>query len=231
MELTPWNPWQEIERVQEEMADLLGAVLEKLRRSLPGRPITFVPVIDIIEVTDEYRVYISLPGIVEEDVDIAIDGDILTIRGEREPPYDAAQAVLHQRQWRYGYFERRLKLPEPLHQDAIRAAYEAGVLTIRIRKPLKYREGEGEVDRTGGPRRSAEATGGAPEAGQREESTGGAPEARQGEEAGQGEEARQGEDAGQREETGQGEDAGQREETGQGEDSGRREETGEGGAP
>jgi HSP20 family protein len=135
MNLTPWNPWQEIERVQEEMASLLGSVLEKLRRILPGRPIAFVPVIDIVELAQEYRLYISLPGIVEEDVDIGIEGDILTIRGEREPPYDPAQATLHQRQWRYGYFERRVKLPEPLDQDAIRATYETGVLTIRIRKP------------------------------------------------------------------------------------------------
>jgi HSP20 family protein len=134
MYLTPWNPWQELERVQAEIDALLQAALSKLRNVVPGRDIAFVPVTDIVETGDEYRLYLSLPGMLEEDIDIALQGTILIVRGEREPPFDLKLVALHQRQWRYGYFERRVQLPRAFDGEAIQASYDAGVLTIRIRK-------------------------------------------------------------------------------------------------
>jgi HSP20 family protein len=134
MELRPWNPWQELERVEEEIDSLLGSVLAKIRRSVPGKAIAFVPPTDITEAPGEYRLYFSLPGMVEEDIDITLDGNILILRGEREPPYDPEQTTFHQRQWKYGYFERRVELPGKVDTDAIQATYDAGVLTVRVRK-------------------------------------------------------------------------------------------------
>ena len=135
MDLKPWNPWQELERVQAEVDTLLGAVLEKLRRVVPGKAMAFVPVTDIVEVRDEYRFYFSLPGMLEEDIDITLEGNVLIVRGEREPPFNPEQDILHQRQWKYGYFERRVELPGKIDTEAMKASYEVGVLTIRIRKP------------------------------------------------------------------------------------------------
>lgn len=134
MDLTPWNPWQEIERVQSEVAHLLSAALSKLRTVVPGRPIAFVPVMDVVEVGEEYRLYLSLPGMVEEDIDITLEGHLLIVRGEREPPFDEARSIVHHRQWKHGYFERRVQLPERIDGEAISASYESGVLTIRIPK-------------------------------------------------------------------------------------------------
>ena len=158
-ELTPWNPWKEIERAQAEAEALFEAVFEKLRRVVGGRPISFVPLTDIIEVADEYRLYLSLPGMVEEDIDIALDGDILIIRGEREPPFDLQAVTVHQSQWKYGYFERRVQLPETVDGEAIRATYDGGVLAIRVPKtasrpeppPLEAsaREGQGSPEAGG----------------------------------------------------------------------------------
>ena len=146
MDLTPWNPWQELERVQAEIESLLQAALSKLRNVVPGREIAFVPITDIVETGDEYRLYLSLPGMLEEDIDIALQGTILIVRGEREPPFDPKLVVLHQRQWRYGYFERRVQLPRAFDAEAIQASYDAGVLTIRIRKG-----GETTADGPDGP--------------------------------------------------------------------------------
>jgi HSP20 family protein len=142
MDLKPWNPWQELERVQEEIDGLLSAVLRKLGTVVPGRTISFVPVTDIVEVDDEYRLYLSLPGLIEEDIDLTLEGDVLIVRGEREAPYDPAHVQVHQGSWKYGYFERRVQLPRPVDAGVIQASYEAGVLTIRIPK------GSGEVEGT-----------------------------------------------------------------------------------
>lgn len=132
MDLKPWNPWQEVERVQAEVESLLSGVLEKLRHVVPGKAIAFVPVTDIIEVPGEYRLYISLPGMLEEDIDITVKGNTLILRGEREPPYEPTQVIVHHRQWKHGYFERRIQLPEEVDGDSISAAYDAGVLVVRL---------------------------------------------------------------------------------------------------
>lgn len=132
--MEPWKPWEELERVQGEIDKLLGSVLEKIRRVVPGKAIAFVPATDITEVADEYRLYFALPGMVEEDIDITLEGNILIVRGERDPLYDSEQAILHQRQWKHGYFERRVELPGKIETDDIQATYEVGVLTIRVHK-------------------------------------------------------------------------------------------------
>lgn len=134
MDLTPWNPWNEIARAREEAERLFDAALEKLRRSLPGSPISFVPPVDLVEGPDEYRLYVAIPGAVEEDLDIAVEGDVLIIRGELERPYSARGVLVREQEWRYGYFERRVQMPRPLAEDEIRASYEGGVLTISIPK-------------------------------------------------------------------------------------------------
>ena len=132
MDLKPWDPWDELQRVEREIDDLIATVLDKLRRVVPGKPIAFVPRMDIIETEGEYTLYLVIPGMVEEDLDITLAGDELIIRGEREPLFDDDSVTIHRRQWKHGYFERRVKFPEKVDEASIRATYDAGVLTIRI---------------------------------------------------------------------------------------------------
>ena len=139
--LEPWNPWQELEKVQRDVDRLFRAALEKLQSAIAGEEISFVPITDVVETEDEYRVYVSLPGVVEEDIDLGMEGDVLIIRGEREAPFDEKQVerervIPHLRQWKYGYFERRIQMPMKLTSEALLASYDAGVLTIRIAKTL-----------------------------------------------------------------------------------------------
>lgn len=134
MQLKPWNPWEELERIQSEMDQDLRFFLVKLRKAIPGDPIDFVPPIDVVESAEDYQLYLALPGMVEEDIDITLEGTQLIIRGEREPPYEPKQLTVHQAQCKYGFFERRLELPEAISNAGISATYEAGILAIRVRK-------------------------------------------------------------------------------------------------
>lgn len=137
MDLEPWNPWQELERVQSEIDGLLASALRKIGSMVPGRMLSFVPATDIVESGDEYLLYMSLPGLVEEDMDLTFEGDVLIVRGERLAPYDSAHVTVHQSRWKYGYFERRVQLPQKVDANAIQASYEAGVLTVRIPKIIE----------------------------------------------------------------------------------------------
>ena len=85
-----------------------------------------------METQEDFRVYVAIPGLVEEDIEIEAAPRQLTIRGERQPPYDPGRQ--HTREWRYGFFERQLTLAKPIQVESVTAEYEAGVLTVILPK-------------------------------------------------------------------------------------------------
>lgn len=134
MNLEPWDPWGELDRARAEADRLVASVLEKLRKALPGEEIAFAPAMDVVETAQEYRIYLQVPGVVEEDIDLAVENSWLVVRGERESPFDFERARRLCSEWRYGYFERRFRLPGEVERDRIVAALDSGVLTIRAPK-------------------------------------------------------------------------------------------------
>ena len=139
MSIERWDPWKELERLRAHTDQLWDNFLGKLTESAPhataaGLPtkIQFMPDVDFVEMKNEFRVFVSLPGAIEEDIEISTSPTELTIRGERESPYDTNRE--HVREWRYGYFERSLRLPSEIAADQVRATYDAGVLTIVLPK-------------------------------------------------------------------------------------------------
>jgi HSP20 family protein len=135
MSLTRWDPWKELEHLRAETDRLWDQFLDKLTRNQaePDR-IAFLPDIDFVETPTEYRLYLSVPGLIEEDIDLTIDEHSLTVRGERQPPYDPSHAQCRLGEWRYGFFERRTQFPNRIRTDGVRASCDAGVLTIVLPK-------------------------------------------------------------------------------------------------
>ena len=134
MDLEPWDPWREFETVRSEADRIFARFFAKVRQLGGDRPVAFYPTTDVIETGEDYRVFLSLPGCVEEDIDISIEGTALLVRGEREAPYDPERCRGHQSEWRYGYFERRVDLPGPVDPDGLDATYRWGVLTVVVPK-------------------------------------------------------------------------------------------------
>jgi HSP20 family molecular chaperone IbpA len=136
MALEPWNPWNEIERLQAETNRLWERLLAKLHAAEPPwQPITFVPAVDLVETPCHYRVYLSLPGLLEEDMDLLCHRDaVLIVRGERESPYGRQQGHRCLAEQRYGFFERRIEFSQPVDFATLQASYDAGILVIVVRK-------------------------------------------------------------------------------------------------
>ena len=135
MHLAPWDPWQELERIRSETDRLWDQFLSKLPRTeREQRAIAFLPDADFVETPHEFRLYLSIPGLIEEDIDITLGERTLTVRGERQPPYDPQRASSQIREWRYGFFERRFRLPSAVRTSTLKASYDAGVLTIVVAK-------------------------------------------------------------------------------------------------
>jgi HSP20 family protein len=125
----------------EEFHRRSNEMLDELMRQLSAAPsqepaLAFIPHVDLVEGQWDIRVYISIPGLVEDDITIDIDRRSLVVRGERRPPYDPERRGPQIREWRYGFFERHVRLPGEVEPDGIRAVYESGVLTIVIPKVL-----------------------------------------------------------------------------------------------
>ncbi len=95
----------------------------------------FVPAMDLVEEGDHYVLRADLPGLSEEDVSIEIQEDNLTIAGERRQEERTERTGYSRVERSYGRFSRSLSLPQGTNPDAVTAAFEKGVLEVRIPKP------------------------------------------------------------------------------------------------
>jgi HSP20 family protein len=100
----------------------------------PPAPGPAYPPLNVWEDDDALYVEAELPGLVRDELDVAVaEGDQLTIAGERKPAGPDAAARLRQERW-YGRFSRTVTLPTAVDADRVEARYDAGVLTLTLPK-------------------------------------------------------------------------------------------------
>ena len=98
------------------------------------------PSVDIFENKDQIVLEAELPGLKPEDVNISIENNVLTIRGEkREERTEGEQGKWHLAERRYGTFTRSFVLPRDVDADNIQARFEDGVLSVSIPKSERAR--------------------------------------------------------------------------------------------
>jgi HSP20 family protein len=92
------------------------------------------PALDIQESDKQYRITLEVPGVEEKDIQITLDDDVLWVRGEKRQEQEHKEGQYHRVERSYGSFQRALNLPEDANQDAIKASFKNGVLTVTIDK-------------------------------------------------------------------------------------------------
>jgi len=98
-----------------------------------GKGLGFVPAAEIAREGDDAVVNVELPGVdVDKDVVVELDRGRLVIRGERRDERSEERGGRTLREVRYGSFQRSFGVPAHVKADAISAAYDAGILSIRI---------------------------------------------------------------------------------------------------
>ena len=105
--------------------------------SLFGRMPTW-PSVEITDAEKEVRVSAELPGLDEKDVEVLVEGDVLTLRGEKKAERSGEGRFFTERY--YGAFERQIPL-EGVEEDKAEASFKNGVLTVSLPKSEKAREG------------------------------------------------------------------------------------------
>jgi HSP20 family protein len=118
--------------------------LRELNQALQGQGATatpFVPPADLLVTQDGVTVYMDVPGLRSEDLEIELENDVLTVRGERPFPYSRENGS--EPAWRiersFGRVERSLRVPGGLDPDSIQASLSNGVLTLQIPRPASPR--------------------------------------------------------------------------------------------
>ena len=94
----------------------------------------FAPPVDVYEDEHNITLKIEVPGIDEEDINVSIENNTLTVRGERRFDKDEKEENFHRVERMYGTFTRSFTLPNTLDPDQVSAHYEKGVLKIRLAK-------------------------------------------------------------------------------------------------
>ncbi|HMO51937.1 MAG TPA: Hsp20/alpha crystallin family protein [Kiritimatiellia bacterium] len=92
------------------------------------------PRLDIAETGEEVTVTADLPGLDEKDIQVSLDGDLLTLRGERRHEHEDKRKNYHRIERSYGSFVRTVALPEGIDRDNVKASFKKGVLTVTIGK-------------------------------------------------------------------------------------------------
>jgi len=132
--LTRWEPFRELVEMQRRMDRLFrdySASEEGQEFMTAG---SFVPPVDIYE--DEHHIALKLevPGIEEKDLDIRVENNTLTVRGERRFEKEEKEENFHRIERRYGTFTRSFTLPSTVDTDQVQASYESGILKIQLAK-------------------------------------------------------------------------------------------------
>lgn len=131
MAITRWDPFREVLSLQNRMNSLFRNVNEE---DLPLTAASFVPAVDIYEDPEKLTLKLEIPGIQEKDIDVRVEGNTLTVRGERKFEAEEKEENFHRIERSYGSFYRSFTLPTTVEAGKVTAKYTAGVLRLELKK-------------------------------------------------------------------------------------------------
>jgi HSP20 family protein len=128
------SPWQELETLQERLERILGGAWPTLANGDAGE---WTPAVDFEETDKEFVLTAELPGMAEDEVDVEIEQNVLTIKGEKRTEREEKKEKdghYHLVERFYGFFQRAFTLPPAVDSSKIVADFSDGVLTVRLPK-------------------------------------------------------------------------------------------------
>lgn len=118
----------------EELEEWLRTPFAELGESLVDYG-EWAPTLQMTETDDAYRVAVDLAGVAQDSITLDLQGELLTVAGERPAP-EGAESFLR-REIPVGKFRHQVRLPSPVDADAVQADYKRGVLTVTLPKKVE----------------------------------------------------------------------------------------------
>ena len=133
MAIHKWSPFRELSGLRRDMDDLWDRFFGEERHPAK-RWGELVPSIDLKEAENEFIVTAEVPGMDAKDLQISLENDILTIKGEKKAEKEEkGEKFLHVER-SYGSFQRAISIPSKVTEDKISADYKGGILRVTLPK-------------------------------------------------------------------------------------------------
>lgn len=124
-----WDPFAGLLDLHREFSDLFAAPMR-----WEGEAAQWCPPVDIYSDDAKVVVQTELPGVKEADIDVSLDGGVLTIKGERKHETEVKEEGYHRVECAYGTFQRAFTVPAEVDPTNIKADLKDGVLTVTLLK-------------------------------------------------------------------------------------------------
>jgi len=115
--------------------DLVNAIINSVGEARHEEDsVDFRPKVNTRETEESYHIEVELPGVKKEEVNIEVDGNVLSISGERNVKEEYKDENYHKVESRFGHFSRSFTLPEKVDVSNIEAEFVNGILEVQIPK-------------------------------------------------------------------------------------------------
>ncbi|MCX7829737.1 MAG: Hsp20/alpha crystallin family protein [Acidobacteria bacterium] len=131
MAIRKWNPFSEMMALQNQLDRLFGETLERGTRGDLDFG-SWMPPVDLREENDKLVLEMELPGLKKDDIEVSIENNVLTIKGERKFEKEEKKENYHKIERSYGKFSRSFSLPATIKPEGIDAALKDGILTLSL---------------------------------------------------------------------------------------------------
>lgn len=129
MAIIRWDPFREMSNLDDQFARLWRNVAEGR-----GRQESWLPAVDVFDQEDAVVLKAELAGMDPDDIDISVEDNVLTIKGERRFEEKLDEERYYRVERRFGSFQRSLALPQGVKPEDIAASYDDGILEVRVPK-------------------------------------------------------------------------------------------------
>lgn len=135
MSLTQWDPFRELLSLQERMNRLFDQTFSRSRLQtgeIDGG--TWSPVVDLYESRDNLILKAELPGVEQSEIELRVDSNRISLRGERRLKEAVDQEHYHRMERAFGPFSRSFTLPTPVDAENVTAEFKNGILMVMLPK-------------------------------------------------------------------------------------------------
>jgi HSP20 family protein len=133
MNLTRWDPYREFNTFADRLSRVLAQTTPRNRDEEMSLG-TWLPPVDIAEDEDRITLTAELPGFKEDQIQIQMEGGVLTLRGDRKFEEEKEGRNFHRVERSYGQFVRSFTLPNNVDREQIKASFSDGLLHIELPK-------------------------------------------------------------------------------------------------
>jgi HSP20 family protein len=139
MAIIRWDPMRDMVTLREKMNRMFEDAFTGKGEDKELAPSSWAPAVDIYETENEIVLTAEVPGIEEKDIEIKIEDNTLTLRGERKFTKETKEENYHRLERSYGAFYRAFTLPNSVDPENIRAENENGILRVTLPKKLELK--------------------------------------------------------------------------------------------